>query len=153
MPELEKLYTVDEIAKMTALTTRTIRNYLRSGTLKGRKIGGQWRFTSADIQAMLERGEVMTEIRAIQKQAVLDFIDGVNTDVRGATQICSIIDLYVPQDTAAQRSDALCALVNASAGESYLSYRYDYIEEEHKARYVIFASPDFLCEALQLLKN
>ena len=39
MPELEKLYTVDEIAKMTALTTRTIRNYLRSGTLKGRKIG------------------------------------------------------------------------------------------------------------------
>ena len=65
MAELEKLYTVDDIAQMTALTTRTIRNYLRNGMLKGRKIGGQWRFTQADVQAMLERGAVITEMRAI----------------------------------------------------------------------------------------
>ena len=40
----EKLYSVEEIAKMTSVTTRTIRNYLRNGILTGTKIGGQWRF-------------------------------------------------------------------------------------------------------------
>ena len=42
---LQKLYSVEEIAQMTSVTTRTIRNYLRNGILKGRKIGGQWRFS------------------------------------------------------------------------------------------------------------
>ena len=31
---LEKLYSVEEVAEMTAVTTRTIRNYLRKGVLK-----------------------------------------------------------------------------------------------------------------------
>lgn len=46
---MEKLYTVNEVAEMLHLTTRTIRNYLASGALKGRKIGAQWRFTQTDI--------------------------------------------------------------------------------------------------------
>lgn len=153
MPELEKLYTVEDIAQMTALTSRTIRNYLRSGLLKGRKIGGQWRFTTADIQSMLGRSEVSTAMQAQQKQAVLDFIDGVNTDVRGTMQICSMIDWYAPQEAAEEKSRALCALVNAAKGEEYLSFRYDYVKAESKARYVLFASPDFLCQALQVLKT
>ena len=34
----EKLYSVEEIAKMTSVTTRTIRNYLRNGILTGTKL-------------------------------------------------------------------------------------------------------------------
>lgn len=151
MPELEKLYTVEDIAQMTALTTRTIRNYLRSGLLKGRKIGGQWRFTRADIQSMLSHGEVAADMQTQQKQAVLDFIDGVNTGVRGTMQTCTIIDWYAPEDVAEEKSRALCALVNASEGEA-LNFQYDYVKAESKARYLFFASPDFLCQALQLLK-
>jgi excisionase family DNA binding protein len=45
MKEFEKMYTVEDIAQITSMTARTIRNYLKDGTLKGRKIGGQWRFT------------------------------------------------------------------------------------------------------------
>ena len=49
---LQKLYSVEEIAQITSVTTRTIRNYLRNGILKGRKIGGQWRFSMEDIETM-----------------------------------------------------------------------------------------------------
>ncbi|MGM8370207.1 helix-turn-helix domain-containing protein, partial (plasmid) [Clostridium perfringens] len=45
MNNFEKLYTIEDIAKMTRLTSRTIRNYLKDGILEGKKIGGQWRFT------------------------------------------------------------------------------------------------------------
>ena len=48
----EKLYSISDIAKKTKLTDRTIRNYLANGTLKGKKIGGQWRFTQNDINAL-----------------------------------------------------------------------------------------------------
>lgn len=35
--EFKKLYTVEDVAKMTGLTTRTIRNYIKDGKLKGKK--------------------------------------------------------------------------------------------------------------------
>ena len=46
---LEKLYSVEVSREMTAVTTRTIRNYLRNGILTGTKIGGQWRFRQEDV--------------------------------------------------------------------------------------------------------
>ncbi|MDD2649391.1 MAG: helix-turn-helix domain-containing protein [Eubacteriales bacterium] len=152
MPELEKLYTVEEIAKMTSLTTRTIRNHLRSGILMGRKIGGQWRFTEKDIERFMESGEASKDMANEQKQAVLDFIDGVNTDVRGTLQICSIIDLYAPADEAKRKSDLLCEAINASQGESYLQYKFDYAESEGKARFILFASPEIIKQAMEIVK-
>lgn len=152
MTDFGKLYTVEEIATMTSLTTRTIRNYLRDGILKGRKIGGQWRFTANDIKKFMDIGEVISDMAKEQKQAVLDFIDGVNTDVKGDIQICMIVDLYVTLDNAKQKSDELCELINSIIGESYLTYKYDYVKSEKKARYTIFASPDFLVRAINILK-
>ena len=48
----QKLYTVADVAELTGLTSRTIRNYLKDGTLQGRKIGVQWRFTEEDINRL-----------------------------------------------------------------------------------------------------
>ena len=44
----EKLYTAEDVAQITGLTLRTIRNYIKSGRLKGHRVGVQWRFTEAD---------------------------------------------------------------------------------------------------------
>ena len=35
---------------LTSLTTRTLRNHLKYGTLHGHKVGGQWRFRMSDIE-------------------------------------------------------------------------------------------------------
>ena len=45
MSELEKMFTINDIAEMTSLSDRTIRNYLRNQLLIGRKVGGpgRWR--------------------------------------------------------------------------------------------------------------
>ncbi len=48
----EKLYTAEDVAQITGLTLRTIRNYIKNGRLKGHRVGVQWRFTEADIQAL-----------------------------------------------------------------------------------------------------
>ncbi len=48
----EKLYTVADVANVTGLTSRTIRNYLKDGTLTGAKIGVQWRFTEEEVKRL-----------------------------------------------------------------------------------------------------
>lgn len=51
----EKLYTVADVAQVTGMTSRTIRNYLKDGTLTGQKIGVQWRFTEEEIKKLFSR--------------------------------------------------------------------------------------------------
>lgn len=51
----EKLYTVADVASVTGLTSRTIRNYLKDGTLTGAKVGVQWRFTEEEVRRLFMR--------------------------------------------------------------------------------------------------
>ena len=43
--KIERIYTIKDLAQMTMFSTRTIRNYMKMGLLKGEKIEGEWRFS------------------------------------------------------------------------------------------------------------
>lgn len=45
-------YCIEDIAQMLDVTDRTVRNYLKSGILQGVKVGGQWRFTEAQVSKL-----------------------------------------------------------------------------------------------------
>lgn len=153
MEDFGKLYTVGDIVSLTSLTDRTIRNHLRSGALQGRKIGGQWRFTTEDIKRFMNRGEVVTTLEKEQKRMVHDFMDGIGADGAGETRVCTVADLYLPQQEARKKSEELCELVNATRGEKNLQYRYSYARAEGRARFLLLASPKFLKQALDILEQ
>lgn len=57
--EGERMYTVPEVAERLRLHQQTIREWLRTGKIKGIRLGGTkagWRIPAAEI-ARLERGE------------------------------------------------------------------------------------------------
>ena len=49
-----QLLTLKEAAGMLRLSTRTVREYVQRGEIKGRIIGGRWRFRRADLDAFFE---------------------------------------------------------------------------------------------------
>ena len=57
MSSEQTYYTGKEVAEMLGVTTRTIRNYLKEGKLKGTKFGGRWNFTQADIDDYIQQEE------------------------------------------------------------------------------------------------
>lgn len=153
---MEKLYTVEDIAQMTSMTTRTIRNYLKDGILTGRKIGGQWRFTEGDVGNFMDSGNVSATIISERKQEVLDFLDGIKTDYTGEVQVCTIVDLYHEKDIIYQKRDNLVEFINSNKPDSlcpkYMKFSFEYIESESKGRIVLFAAPNYLIEALKILQ-
>ncbi len=48
-----KVYSLEEAAKIMGLHKITVRKYLQTGALKGKKAGGQWRITEQSIRAFL----------------------------------------------------------------------------------------------------
>ena len=53
----EKLYTVEQAAEQLQVDPESIRIWLRSGKLKGNKVGRLWRIKERDLEAFLEGGE------------------------------------------------------------------------------------------------
>jgi excisionase family DNA binding protein len=50
----ERLLTLQEAAEVLRLNTRTLREYLKRGEIKGKIIGKRWRFRRADLDAFFE---------------------------------------------------------------------------------------------------
>jgi len=49
----EKLHNVKEIAEILGISTTTVHNYIRKGTMKAVKIGGLWHIKESLIKAYL----------------------------------------------------------------------------------------------------
>jgi excisionase family DNA binding protein len=50
----EKFLTLREAADVLRLSTRTLREYLKRGEIRGKLIGKRWRFKRADLDAFFE---------------------------------------------------------------------------------------------------
>jgi excisionase family DNA binding protein len=50
----EHLLTLREAAEVLRLSTRTVREYVKRGEIRGRIIGKRWRFRRADLDAFFE---------------------------------------------------------------------------------------------------
>lgn len=72
----QKWYTVADVAALTGLTDRTIRNYLKEGTLHGKKVGVQWRFTQQDIESLFREADVTEPFTELLDELVSDFLHG-----------------------------------------------------------------------------
>jgi excisionase family DNA binding protein len=50
----EKFLTLREAAEVLRLSTRTVREYVKRGEIRGKIIGKRWRFRRADLDAFFE---------------------------------------------------------------------------------------------------
>ena len=119
---MENFYTINEVATMTGLTTRTIRNYLKSGLINGEKINGIWMFSSEDFEAMLNNPAIKPSIQAKNNSVVYDFIAD---DRKKVNKICTILDLYVEDNEAEEISQFFCSTINSYADSGDLSFKFE----------------------------
>ena len=102
----EKLYTVADVASVTGLTSRTIRNYLKDGTLTGAKVGVQWRFTEEEVRRLFMR---QAPGQQTPMQMIRTFAGGRGeedgySDVRdSSTYGLSVYDVAIADEGAANR--------------------------------------------------
>ena len=103
------MYTINDLAMITGLTTRTLRNYIRLGVLSGEKQDGSWRFTDEEIAAFFEDGGVRQSIRAKRHAAVFDFLADTG---KKANRACVILDFAVSDEEGKEISSFFCDHIN-----------------------------------------
>jgi len=146
---VEKLYTVEDVAQMTGLTSRTIRNYLADGRLTGRKVGAQWRFTEENIFAIFTDASTART----SKGAADDVQAFLKPQSRSSVSVCSVIDCP------AESSDAVAALVQKLTdqyngfGDSSLKFNYTFDEEHSVARFTIIGEIAMVAKMIKTIRK
>ena len=145
---MEGFYTINEVATMTGLTTRTIRNYLKSGLISGEKVDGVWSFSSEDFCAMLNNPAIKPSIQAKNNAVVYDFIAD---DRKTINEICTILDLCVDDNEAEEISQFFCDTINSYQDSGNLSFKFE--KHNRNVRVILSGTEETVMEILNKYYN
>ena len=82
--ENDKMWvSIIELATMTRLSTKTIRNYQKMGLLHGEKIDGAWMFSGEEIGRFFQEQFVKDALEIKRNGQVLDYLNGARENNRG----------------------------------------------------------------------
>ena len=107
-------YTMNDIAMMSGLTTRTLRNYLRMGLLTGEKVDGVWRFSEEQLYAFMDNPSVCQGMHAKQNAIVTDFL---LMGGRKENRTCVILDYCMEWEEARRIIDFFCDRIKVQGDE------------------------------------
>ena len=54
---MEKYYSTEDIAEILGFKEKTVREWLRTGKLKGKKVGRLWRVKESDLEEFINNAE------------------------------------------------------------------------------------------------
>ncbi|MBR6349679.1 MAG: helix-turn-helix domain-containing protein [Lachnospiraceae bacterium] len=102
---MDRTYNLNEVALMTGFTTRTLRNYLNQGLLKGEKVDGIWQFSAEELDGFFDEPFVKEGLRIKRSSAVFDFMSDLN---KKSGRSCVILDLPVSVKEGNEISNFFC---------------------------------------------
>ncbi|MCG5448820.1 helix-turn-helix domain-containing protein [Micromonospora hortensis] len=130
----EEVYSVEQVADRLNLHVRTVRGYIRSGRLRGVRIGKQYRIAASDLDALTGQAPTTPGVARQAEVSSIVQIDGV--------------------DRAA--ADRLGTLVLTSANTAHdqanpLRVQTVHDEQRHRLKIIILGDPAATAELLHLL--
>ena len=82
------MYTIEQLSTITGLTTRTLRNYLKTDILQGSKETGIWQFTEQQVLEFVRQNEMCILLdRTLGEEEAKELTDFFCHAVSGRTHI------------------------------------------------------------------
>jgi len=140
---MNEFYTINEIATMTGLTTRTVRNYIKMGLLQGEKIDGVWQFSTEAVSDFMADKNVQPSIQAKKNGVVFDFLAD---NYKKVNEICTILDFPVSQEEAMEISEFFC---RETCRENVGNMKFSFSYNNGIARVILKGTEDFVTEVMK----
>lgn len=138
---MDKTYNLNELAMMTGFTTRTLRNYLSQGLLRGEKNDGVWQFTAEEVDRFFREPFVKEGLRIKQNALVFDFLADTAKQTHRA---CVILDLPVSDLEGAAVSAFFCEKMLHASDAAFTYHR-----DRGVSRVILTGREDQLAEILR----
>ena len=138
---MQEIYTINHVALMSGLSSRTIRNYMKMGFIEGEMINGVWHFSAEAVGDFFANPNVMPAIRAKRNALIFDFLAD---DSKQRDEMCTVIDERATLEEANAISEFFCDAINRDWSGII---RFGFTFNENRVR-VILTGPE---DAVQML--
>ncbi|QHW33811.1 helix-turn-helix domain-containing protein [Paenibacillus rhizovicinus] len=145
--DIAEFFTVDQFAQMLELHPRTVRRYIRDKQLQASKVGAEWRIRKEDAEMFI--GGRFESLQTEATNEIEAFIQGLDSEIDGKLQVCTVLDCYVGTPEAMKISEIIMWHMNETnpqRGKAKFQYFYD--DKAKKGRYVIWGNPYFVGKVL-----
>jgi excisionase family DNA binding protein len=148
----KEFMTIDEVAEMLSLHSRTIRRHIDAGKLKAIRVGGEWRIRRGDLEAFMSGTETARELSDAWTSQAVDFLEG-RTVYPGKVRVCAIVDCDFADPAEAGRiSTTLLDLINRRAPDApKAKFQYAYDAGTGRGRFILWGNPAFIAQNMELL--
>ncbi len=135
---MKEYYSIDDLATMTMLTTRTLRNYISQGLLQGEKEAGAWSFSNDHIEAFFKEPSVAQSIQSKKNGMVYEFM---SNDIKHENMVCSMYDY--PKKSSDEAEAIYEKLVNQINSNQYgpIRFSYAYNRKKEMVRIILIGNP------------
>jgi excisionase family DNA binding protein len=135
-----ELYSVEQVAERLGLHVRTVRAYLRTGRLKGVRIGKQYRISRGDLEALIG-SSAPPPPEPVRRHRHVDVSTIVQVDVISPASVSRVTNMLMAAAKAPRDEDQ--------------PLRIDTSHDEERARLTVFlsGSMDTTVSLLNLLKT
>lgn len=136
-----ELYSIDQVADLLQLHVKTVRNYVRVGRLRARRIGKQYRIAKEDIEALLGRPVVEFDPNAVSSH--------------GRVCVSTVVRIEALSRGAADRlTTLLMGAVRAERrDEEPVRLESMYDQERNELKVVVFGGPRWSASLLELISQ
>ncbi len=137
----QELYSIDQVADLLKLHVKTVRNYVRVGRLRAKRIGKQYRIAKEDIEALLGRPVVEFDPNAVSSH--------------GRVSVSTVVRIEALSRGAADRlTTVLMGAVRAERrDEEPVRLESMYDQERNELKVVVFGGPRWSASLLELISQ
>ena len=106
---MQDMYTINHVALMSGLSSRTIRNYMKMGFIEGEMINGVWHFSTEAVGDFFANPNVAPAIKTKRNALIFDFLAD---DYKQQDDMCTVIDHRANLEEANAISEFFCDAIN-----------------------------------------
>ena len=106
---MQDMYTINHVALMSGLSSRTIRNYMKMGFIEGEMINGVWHLSAETVGDFFANPNVAPAIKAKRNALIFDFLAD---DDKQQDEMCTVIDQRANLEEANAISEFFCDAIN-----------------------------------------
>lgn len=144
---MQEMYTINHVALMSGLSSRTIRNYMKMGFIEGEMINGVWHFSAEAVGDFFANPNVAPAIRAKRNALIYDFLADDN---KQGNEMCTVIDNRATLEEANAMSEFFCDAINR---EGLSSIRFGFSFNGSHARVILTGPEDAVQQLLDRYYN
>ena len=140
---MQEMYTINHVALMSGLSSRTIRNYMKMGFMEGEMLNGVWHFSAEEVGRLFANPNVAPAIRAKKNALIFDFLAD---DYKQRDEMCTVIDERATLEEANAISAFFCDAINRDWSGVI---RFGFSFNEGRVRVILTGPRDAVLQLLQ----